>query len=228
MHLWDGPRGFLGSVPIVAGTVPLAVGAGFAAKLQGSDAVAVSYLGDGAVEEGAVQESLNLATMLGARVVFVVENNLFSSHMHISLRQPARSTARFAEVHGMPGVTVDGNDIVAVYKAASDLIGRARAGHGPGLLEAVTYRWYGHVDWREDLDVGVSRSQADVAMWKARDPLMRLRTALEGRGLWSAERHEQAVSEIRNEIEAAWADAMADPWPDRATLHDHVYEGGRA
>lgn len=223
MHLWDGPRGFYGSVPIVAGTVPLAVGAGLAAKLSGLDDIAVSYMGDGAIEEGVVQESLNLARMLDAPVIFVVENNLFASHMHISLRQPLDSTARFAVAHDIQCEVVDGNDVLAVGNAAKRLVGRARNGKGPGFLEAVTYRWYGHVDWREDIDVGVNRSTNDLANWRARDPVARLRTAMEKAGIWSGAEHARLVDELDGEISHAWSQAMEDPWPEPETLLGRVY-----
>jgi TPP-dependent pyruvate/acetoin dehydrogenase alpha subunit len=223
MHLWDAPRGFYGSVPIVAGTVPLAVGAALAAKLKGTDDVGVSYLGDGAVEEGAVQESLNLARVLGAPVLFVVENNFFSSHMHIGLRQPSNATARFAQAHDMPFAIVDGNDVVAVKKAAQRLVEDARAGKGPGFLEAVTYRWYGHVDWREDIDVGVNRSTVDLANWRARDPVGRLKAAMAQAGLWSEADHAALVEGLERDISAAWTQAMEDAWPEPGALLDRVY-----
>jgi pyruvate dehydrogenase E1 component alpha subunit len=228
MHLWDEPTGFFGSVPIVGGTVPLAVGAGLAAKMKRTDAVAVVYLGDGACEEGAVQESLNLARVLAAPVLFVVENNLFSSHMHISLRQPSDSTARFADAHHIPREVVDGNDVTAVSDAAARLIGASRAGEGPGFLEAVTFRWLGHVDWREDIDVGVARSADDLALWRKRDPVARLEVALEEAGHWSKEAGAELRASLSNEIEAAWAQAVNDPWPSEDALLDRVYAPRRA
>jgi pyruvate dehydrogenase E1 component alpha subunit len=158
MHLWDQSQGFYGSVPIVAGTVPLAVGAALAAKMQKSSDVAVAYLGDGAMEEGVVHESLNLARIYNLPVLFVVENNLFASPMHISLRQPKDSTARFAEANDIPWRLLDGNNVTLVASTAAEFIAEMRAGKGPMFLEAVTHRWYGHVDWREDIDVGVHRS----------------------------------------------------------------------
>ncbi len=223
MHLWDGPRGFYGSVPIVAGTVPLAVGAALAARMQGTTDVAVSYCGDGSIEEGVVQESLNLARILKAPVLFVVENNLFSSHMHISLRQPKDATSRFAEAHDIPFELVDGNDVVAVQAAAERLIGRARAGAGPGFLEAITFRWYGHVDWREDIDVGVHRSMEELANWRARDPVARLASALKGADEWSDERQAALVADLQREIQQAWQQAIADPYPPPSALLDRVY-----
>lgn len=223
MHLWDGAHGFYGSVPIVAGTVPLAVGAAFAAKQSGTDDMGVSYLGDGAVEEGVVHESMNLARVLQAPVLFVVENNFFASHMHIRLRQPFESTARFATAHDMPCEVVDGNDVVAINKATARLVEHVRSGRGPAFLEAVTFRWYGHVDWREDIDVGVNRSTDDLANWRARDPLSRLTVAMEAVGYWSAAQHADLVEGIRADVAAAWEQAMQDPYPEPAAMLDRVY-----
>ena len=226
MHLWDQPRGFYGSVPIVAGTVSLAVGAGLAAKLSGTRDVAVAYFGDGAVEEGVVHESLNLARMLKAPVLFVVENNLFSSHMHISLRQPLDATARFAAAHDMPFEIIDGNDIGVVERAAQRLVEHSRAGNGPGFLEAVTARWYGHVDWREDVDVGVHRSPDDLENWRRRDPIARLVAGLSAHGAWSEKQHDELAGTIRKKIDVAWAQALRDPYPPPEALLERVYAPG--
>jgi len=227
MHLWDQPNGFYGSVPIVAGTVPLAVGAALAAKMQGNGDVGVSYLGDGAVEEGVVHESLNLARMLDAPVIFVVENNMFASHMHISLRQPKAATARFAAANDMPYDIVDGNDVLAVQAASARLIDRARAGEGPGFLEAVTYRWYGHVDWREDVDVGVNRSAADLAGWRKRDPIARLVAGLDAQGWLRADQLAEIEAAVAQEIAQAWSDACGDSDPPPGALTSHVFVGRR-
>lgn len=223
MHLWDQPRGFYGSVPIVAGTVPLAVGAGMAAKMQGTRDISVAYFGDGAIEEGVVHESLNLASLLKTPVLFVVENNLFASHMHISLRQPKDSTARFAVANDIHYAVVDGNDVVAVAKAAGELIGRARDGNGPGFLEAVTYRWYGHVDWRDDVDVGVNRSVEHLANWRARDPVRRLVDAMIDAKIWSQDQTAALEADFASEIAQAWDQAMNDPYPSETALLDRVY-----
>ena len=223
MHLWDQPNGFYGSVPIVAGTVPLAVGAALAAKMQGRGDVGVAYLGDGAVEEGVVHESLNLARMLDAPAIFVVENNLFASHMHISLRQPKAATARFAAANDMPYEIVDGNDVLAVRAAAARLIDRARAGKGPGFLEAVTYRWYGHVDWREDVDVGVNRSAEDLEGWRKRDPIARLVAGLDSQGWLGLDQLEALEAAVAQEIAQAWSDACDDVDPPTSALTSHVF-----
>ncbi len=226
MHLWDQPNGFYGSVPIVAGTVPLAVGAGLAAKLQQSGDVAIAYLGDGAVEEGVVHESLNLARIQNVPVIFVVENNLFASHMHISTRQPSDSTARFAAANGIPYRVIDGNDVIAVAEAAHQFVDAARAGGGPGFIEAVTFRWYGHVDWREDIDVGVHRSVEELSNWRQRDPIRRLKDAMLAAGVWSEEDDQKMEKALQEEIDAAWAQALQDPYPTADALLDRVYAKG--
>lgn len=223
MHLWDQPNGFYGSVPIVSGTVPLAVGAALAAKMQGGGDIGLAYLGDGAVEEGVVHESLNLARMLNAPMLFVVENNMFASHMHISLRQPKEATARFAAANDIPYEIVDGNDVIQVRAAAQRLISAARAGNGPGFLEAVTYRWYGHVDWREDIDVGVHRSADELSTWRLRDPVARLVAGLKTAALISDKGLAAMEAEIGLEVDEAWKLAQADAYPAPSTLISRVF-----
>ena len=223
MHLWDQPNGFYGSVPIVAGTVPLAVGAGLAAKLQSTNDVAVAYLGDGAIEEGIVHESLNLARIYNIPVIFVVENNLFASHMHISTRQHKDSTARFAAANGIPYQVIDGNDVITVSLKAKKFIDAARAGKGPAFIEAVTFRWYGHVDWREDIDVGLHRSLEETASWRQRDPVRRLKDSMISAKIWTDDEDKALEDAVKQEVELAWAQAIEDPDPADASLMDRVF-----
>ena len=224
MHLWNQPNGFYGSVPIVAGTVPLAVGAGLAAKLCKSDDIGVAYLGDGAIEEGVVSESLNLASLLSIPVLFVVENNLFSSHMHISERQPNASTCRFAEANDIEFELVDGNDICEVLEVSSRLIGNVRSTKKPAFIEAVTYRHYGHVDWRDDIDVGVNRSADDLVKWKQRDPIKRLKDSLIKNDLITNRNFDELYKEIISQAEAEWDRAHSADFPEKKSLLDRVYE----
>ena len=224
MHLWDQPNGFYGSVPIVAGTVPLAVGAGLAAKMQKTGDIAVAYFGDGAAEEGVVQESLNLASQLGVPILFVCENNFFSSHMHISQRQPIQSVARFAEANNIVNEVVDGNNVIAVGEAASKLIEDSRKSNVPAFLEVVTFRHYGHVDWREDIDVGVNRSASEVEKWKSRDPIERLKSALLKNDLLNQDELKNIYQNIDSEIESAWSAAISDPFPVTDDLLRTVYK----
>ena len=135
-----------------------------------------------------VHESLNLARVHNSPVLFVVENNLFASHMHISLRQPSDMTSRFAVANDIPYKLIDGNDVCSIQNTASEQISKMRDGAGPMFLELVTYRHYGHVDWRDDIDVGVERSLDDVENWKERDPISRLSKALIDKNIWSLEK----------------------------------------
>jgi acetoin:2,6-dichlorophenolindophenol oxidoreductase subunit alpha len=178
MHLFGKDFGFYGSVPIVGGTIPLAVGAALASKMDRKGTVAVAFFGDGSSEEGALHESLNLASQYQLPILFVCENNLYSSHLDISQRQPSDSIARFARAHQINTEVVDGNDVLAVKKATGSLLASLREGKGPGFLEAVTYRWRGHVGPDENIDVGVRRKASDIAAWKKRDPIGRLTAAL--------------------------------------------------
>ena len=205
MHLYGPEAGFHGSVPIVGATIPIAVGAGIACKMDGAGQVAVCYFGDGACEEGVLHESLNLARVMDLPVLFVCENNLYSSHLDIHLRQPSNSVARFAEAHRVARRVVDGNDVVAVADAAAELIAACRRGEGPAFLEAVTFRWLGHVGPNTDIDVGVRRSPEELAAWKMRDPIRRLVDSLvAARGVEA-----ESLAAIDAKIEAEIAEAVA-------------------
>ena len=223
MHLWDENSGFYGSVPIMAGTVPLAVGSAFACKLKSSTSIAVAYLGDGAMEEGVVVESMNLAKIHNLPVLFVLENNLFASHMHLSLRQPSLEVSRFAKACDIPSRIIDGNDVTCVYHNAKDFIQNIRDNEGPRFLECVTYRIYGHVDWRDDVDVGVNRSMEDINDWKLRDPLKRLLDAISLCHKCSIEEVTNIEKEIEDKINKSWDLAMSDPYPSQDKLLSRVY-----
>jgi pyruvate dehydrogenase E1 component alpha subunit len=222
MHLYDSEHGLLGTVPIVAATIPIATGAALAAKMDNGTDIAVAFFGDGATEEGVFHESLNLASVLGLPIIFVCENNLFSSHLHISLRQPYNSITRYAIAHGISTQAVDGNDVVAVSKAMGELVKQARDSRKPALLEAVTYRWRGHVGHREDMDVGVKRSE-ELVLWKQRDPISRLAKALDNQSFLSAE----ALTTIRHEVDSLTTEALEQariaPYPPDNQLLDCVY-----
>lgn len=178
MHLVERDVGFWGSVPIVGGTIPIAVGAALAAKHDDKNNVSVAYFGDGACEEGVLHECLNLAQVMKLPIIFVCENNLYSSHMDMHLRQPSNCVARFAHAHKMQNFTIDGNDVIEVANVASKAVQDAREGRGPSFIEAVTFRWRGHVGPEVDFDVGVSRSKSELEAWMKRDPLARLEIAM--------------------------------------------------
>jgi pyruvate dehydrogenase E1 component alpha subunit len=230
MHLYAPDFGFQGSVPIVGATIPISAGAALAAKMDGRGDVAVGYFGDGACEEGVMHETLNMAAVMDLPCLFVVENNLYSSHLDIGLRQPANSVARFAEANRINVRVVDGNDVVAVAAAAGDLIAASRRGEGPGFLEAVTFRWRGHVGPNEDIDVGVQRAPEILAAWKQRDPVRRLQDALVADRGCDAGVFATIADEARAEVADAVAAAHAAPYPPESALLDLVYasQGARA
>lgn len=227
MHLRAPQHGLIGTVPIVGATIPMAVGAALAAKLDRAGDVAVSFLGDGATEEGVFHESLNLAASMNLPVLFVVENNLYSSHLHIGLRQPSDRTARYADAHLIETVTIDGNDVVEVADTTQRLVSSMRESPRPALIEAVTYRWRGHVGHREDNDVGVERKD-NLAAWRERDPIARLVEALVPSGVERGDL-DRADESVRAEVGRALEAARSADFPPVTDLLDVVYadRGGR-
>lgn len=223
MHLIDQPNGFLGSVPIVGATIPLAVGAALAAKMDKKNDVAVCFFGDGAAEEGVLHESLNLASAQKLPVLFVCENNLYSSHLDIKFRQPSDRVARFAEAHHIPTKVVEGNDVIAVEKAAIELLVNMREKNYPGFLEVITYRWRGHVGPNEDIDVGVRRNKKTLENWKKRDPIGRLVKGMIHEGLLSEDEFNEINQAVRHFILEQKDRALSDPYPQETALNTCVY-----
>jgi TPP-dependent pyruvate/acetoin dehydrogenase alpha subunit len=225
MHLVAREVGLLGTVPLVASTIPLAVGAALASKLRGEQRVSVPFFGDGATEEGHFHESLNLAAVHHLPVIFICENNLYSSHMHISERRAKDNIYKSGEAHGMPGLSLDGNDVVAVHRAAVEAVRRARKGEGPTLLECRTYRWRGHVGPAMDMDVGVKRSD-ELRDWLPKDPVARTRKQLVELGMTNA-KIEELERDVRLEIEKSIRFARESSYPPAGELRNHVFVGLR-
>jgi acetoin:2,6-dichlorophenolindophenol oxidoreductase subunit alpha len=223
MHLAAPEQGIPGTMPIVAATVSLAVGAGMAYRMRGEPHVAAAFFGDGALEEGSVHESMNLAALYRAPVLFVCENNLYSSHMHWSGRRVSGDLHRAGEFHSIPGERIDGNDVVAVYEAAETAAERARAGRGPSFLECRTFRWRGHVGTSYDLDVGVKR-RGELREWMAKDPIRSVETRLAVRGISGLGKHLAArKSAIEAEIARALENARRGPAPGAGRVLEHVW-----
>src|SRR5579884_177570 len=186
MHLIDLTVNFLGCVPIVGSTIPIAVGAAFGAALQGRSPVVVVFFGDGAVETGVFHESLNFATVHRLPVLFVCENNLYSVNTPLAPRQPAtRTIAELAQGHGIEARQEDGQDVEAVYRLTSTVLKHIRAGGGPALLEFLTYRWAEHCGPNPDIHLGY-RSQEEFAAWQARCPIKLYNQVLEDEGVLMA------------------------------------------
>lgn len=225
MHLVDTAQGIFGTVPLVAATIPLAVGAALSAKLRGTGQIAVAFFGDGATDEGHFHESLNLAALYRLPVLFVCENNFYSTHLTMKERRAKDNIVESADLHGLSGARVDGNDVLAVQSAAQEAVQRARAGAGPTLLECRTYRWRGHVGPAADLEVGEDRRR-ELDEWRQRDPIARCRERFRAQGL-SSERFEWLEAAVRDEVEEAVSFARQSPAPDDSELLHHVYVSRR-
>jgi len=221
MHLIAKDIGILGTVPLVAATIPIAVGSALAAKMQGNGRVSISFFGDGATEEGHFHESLNLAAVYRLPIVFVCENNFYASHMQLMLRRAEDNIPKSAEAQGIPGFRIDGNDVVDVYRATRSAVARARAGEGPTLLECRTYRWRGHVGASWDMDVGVKRND-ELRDWMPKDPLARLRSVLTHSGI-SDQEFNRIEEEVSAQVQEAVRFARESPYPDQSEVRNHVY-----
>jgi pyruvate dehydrogenase E1 component alpha subunit len=219
MHLADFSVGAMVSNAIVGANIPIATGSAMAFRLRGLDTVAVSFFGDGASNIGAFHEGLNLAAVQKAPVVFVCENNLYAASTHISHTTHIADISARAAGYGMPGVTVDGMDVEAVFKSAATAVARARAGKGPTLIECKTYRYRGHSRG----DPGGYRDKSEHAAWSARDPIERLRSRLVSELAVSPERLASIESEAQADVEAAVAFSLASPEPEPASVGRHVF-----
>jgi pyruvate dehydrogenase E1 component alpha subunit len=206
MHLIDVEAGVMGTSAIVGGGLSHGVGTALADRILRRPAVSVVAFGDGATEEGVFHESLNFAALRRLPVVFVCENNQWAAFTPLATRQAQPHVHRRAEGYGMPGVVVDGNDVLAVHRAAAHAVERARNGQGPMLLECHTARWFEHCGPGDDVAVGLRRRE-DLEAWKAQCPVARLRP------LVTDEQDRTIRAEVAREIEDAFARARRAPWP---------------
>jgi pyruvate dehydrogenase E1 component alpha subunit len=219
MHIAEVDLGNLGANGIVAGGLPLACGVGLSLKLQKLDRVVVSFFGDGAVNEGAFHESLNLAAIWKLPVVFFCENNQYAMSMPVENAFSIEHLSQRACAYNIPGVTVDGNDVLEVYDAVRTAAERARAGQGPSLIEAVTYRWKGH----SKSDQQAYRTREEVKEWQARDPIARLQSYLQEHGWLDEKRATDLEAKAQADIDEAAAFAESGPYPEPDEVLEGVY-----
>jgi pyruvate dehydrogenase E1 component alpha subunit len=219
MHIADVTKGNLGANAIVGAGMPIATGAALAAKLRGTDQVAVTFFGDGASNEGIFHEALNLAAVWKLPVIFVCENNQFGISTHVSVSTSVEDIAVRAKAYDMPGVVVDGNDVFEVDKAFKKALERAKKGDGPSLIECKTYRWYGH--WAGDPEV--YRSREDVEAWRKKCPIKRLEKYMLDEKILDQAGIDKAHKEAGEIIDHAEDFALNSPDPDPANVMDNVY-----
>lgn len=219
MHVVAPEVGLLGTPPIVAASIPIAVGAALSSVLKGENRVATVFFGDGAVNEGVFYESLNFASLKKLPVVFVCENNFYSTHMPIAKCLADTNIAKKADGFGLPGIQIDGNNVIEVYQTTKKAVGRARKGGGPTLIECRTYRWRGHVGPYDDLDKGL-RSKEELNFWMKKCPIKKLEKILKISDI----EKEKISKKIGKEVEESVKFAKESPYPDETELTEDVFK----
>ncbi len=220
MHIADFSIGMLGANGIVAGGIPIVTGAGLAAQLEGKGRVAVSFFGDGASNAGPFHESINIAATWKLPMLYVCENNLYSAGTIAAETLALSDVAARAAGYGIPGVVIDGNDVMAVYEAAEAAVNRARAGQGPTLIECKTYRWRGHTERPGQED---PRPQDEIETWRQRDPINLFATNLMDQGVLTEEAWQKMDAEILAAIEDAVKFSEESPFPDPDAAVEDVF-----
>jgi len=223
MHLIDLDMGFLGCVPIVGSTIPIATGVALAVKQRGEDRVVVPFFGDGSTEEGVFYESLNYAALENLPVVFACENNLYSVYTPIGLRQPERRSLKgIADSMGLAYGFADGNAPEEVYAVTQEAVARARSGEGPTLLEIPCYRWREHCGPNYDDDLGY-RPEGELKHHEALCCVKRMEEKLLADGTLTPEKVASYRAEILEESKAAFRFAKESPFPPAENLYKHIY-----
>ncbi len=219
MHIADVAKGNLGANGIVAGGITIAVGAALAHKMQGTDRVACCFFGDGATNEGGFHEGVNLASVWDLPVIFLCENNHYGMSMSVEEAFRVERIAERALAYAIPGVTVDGNDVEAVYTAVSEAVAHARSGLGPTLVEAITYRWKGH----SKSDQNRYRTREEIESWKERDPIVRFERAVVAAGTLDDGEVQGIRTAARDAVREAVRTGQAGPPPTRADVLSGVF-----
>ncbi len=219
MHIADVATGNLGANGIVAGGIPIAAGAALAYQLRGEDRVVACFFGDGAANEGAFHEAVNLAAIWKLPVIFICENNKYGMSFSTEKSMAIENISERGAAYGIPGVTVDGNDVAAVYDAVQAAVDRARAGEGPTLVENLTYRWKGH----SKSDKNLYRTKEEIAEWRSKDPILRFEAQVREHSLLSDEEIQSVRTQAMEQMRDAVRTANAAPDADPSDLLDAVF-----
>jgi pyruvate dehydrogenase E1 component alpha subunit len=223
MHIAAPEMGLPGSSAIVGGTIPIAVGTALAFSMQNKGNVSVAFFGDGAAQEGVFYESLNFASLKKLPVIFVCENNLYCTHLSVTDTLADTNIYKKAEAFAMSGIRIDGNNVIEVYETAETAVKDAHNGKGPTLIEAMTYRWLGHVGPYDDLDKGL-RSKEEVDCWRKRCPIKRLEKHLLEQRIMSQSEVDRTHKSICEEVEEAAEYARESPYPKENDLLRDVFK----
>ena len=225
MHIAATDVGMVGSAPIVAGTIPLALGAALAAKIRKEKRVSVSFFGDGATGEGVLYESLNFASLKKLPIIFACENNFYSTHMPIRECRPENNIYKIATPFCFESYRVDGNDVLKVYEISKNAVGLCRRGRGPVFIEFLTYRLRGHVGPDDNIqgthkDI---RPEEEIEMWRGKDPIKKLATFLIRNRLFKKEDLERMSREADEEVRDAYQYARMSPYPNPIEVAKYVF-----
>ena len=223
MHLADFSIGILGESGILASAIPTAVGAALGSQLQGNDRVAVSFFGDGASNEGAFHESINLAAIWKLPVIFLCENNQYAVTSSFKKMVASENISDRAASYNIPGVLVDGQDVLAMHEAVSHAVERARSGQGPSLVEGRTYRYYDHSLGMNRIVRASYRSDEEMEHWKQRDPIDIHKKLLLSQDFATQAEIDQMEDEVKKQIDEAVEFARESPYPDPSELFDDMF-----
>lgn len=219
MHIADMNIGILGANGVVGGGIPIATGAGLSIKMRGTKQVVICFFGDGAVNQGSFHESLNLASIWNLPVIYIIENNLYGMSMAVNRAVKIERLADRAKSYNIPGIVMDGNDVIEVYDTVSEAVEKARNGEGPILIESLTYRWRGH----SRSDARVYRTKEEEAEWRAKCPIKRFKERLISEGLLTEEGFKELEKKVEDDLNSAIEFAKASPFPDPEDLLTDVY-----
>ncbi len=222
MHIVDTSAGMFGTSAIVGGGIPMGVGAGLSIDLRGEEKISVIFFGDGAFDEGVFYESYNFAALKKLPVIFICENNFYATNSHQSARHAGSRISNMALGFDSVGTSVDGNNVESVYYAAATAVERARSGHGPTLIEAITYRWKGHVGPGTDFEAGC-RSEDELKRWMEKCPIKKYRAKLIEANTLDPDLVARITDSITSEVNDAVQFALKSPLPTADDLMTDLY-----
>src|SRR5579864_6142242 len=218
-HCGYAPLNIITPASTIAAQLNIGTGVALALKMKKKDDVVLAFSGEGSTSLGFWHEAVNFAGVHNLPIVYVIQNNLWAESVNVKLQTKVEDLSVKAQAYGFPGITVDGNDVVAVYRVATEAINRARTGGGPTLIECKTYRWYGH----SEIDPAKYRDPQEVEYWKSKDPIVFMENYLRKQNLWSDDFKKKILDDFQVELDAAIEFAEKSPYPEPEEALDHVY-----